>query len=236
MTTHIYTSFVELLHMLWISFVVKIRNLIEYVRVVFLYYRHSRFRNVDISFLLAYLFHNPYRISKKFLAHKGEKDLYAYGETPLTTMGIIIKECGITKEDTLFELGCGRGRGCFWLNTWVGCNVVGIDYIPEFIEKAKVLVEKNKLSGIEFRLEDILRTDYSGATVLYLYGTCYDEPFIKKLIEKMKHLPNGTRIISVSYPLTDYDTRNRFKIVKQFEGSFTWGETDIYLQEINTPQ
>lgn len=232
MTMHITTSFVELIHLLWINFIVKLRNLLEYCSVIFRYYGNANFRRVDLAFLRSYLFRNPFHISKKFLILKGEKELYAYGETPLTTLGEIANECGITSQDTVYELGCGRGRTCFWLNTYLGCRVIGIDYVPEFIEKALEIVQKCDLKNIEFRTEDILRADYTGASVLYLYGTCYEEPFIKKLIAHLKGLPKGTKIISVSYPLTEYAPADQFKLIKEFEGSFTWGEADIYLQEI----
>ncbi len=43
-------------------------------------------------------------------------------------MDVIARECGIQKEDVVFELGCGRGRTCFWLNTFIGCKVVGIGF------------------------------------------------------------------------------------------------------------
>lgn len=204
MTTHIASSFVELIHLLWINLVVKLRNLVEYVKVIFLYYGNARFRQVDLAFIRSYLLQNPYRISKKFLTLRKEKDIYAYGETPITTFGTIAKQCGITKEDTVFELGCGRGRGCFWFNTYLGCKVVGIEYIPEFVEKADAIKQAYELTDIEFRLQDILKADLTGATVIYLYGTCYEAPFIKQLVKLMKALPKGTKVISVSYPLTDY--------------------------------
>lgn len=232
MTMHITTSIVEMIQLLWINFIVKLRNLIEYFRVIFRYYGNANFRRIDLAFLRTYLFTNPFKISKKFLLLKGEKELYAYGETPLTTLGEIATDCNITPQDSVYELGCGRGRACFWLNTYLGCQVVGIDYVPDFIEKAEQLVRKYDLKNIEFRTQDILTADYTGATLLYLYGTCYEEPFIKKLISHLKGLPKGTRIISVSYPLTDYAPEDQFRLIKQFEGSFNWGEADIYLQEI----
>jgi SAM-dependent methyltransferase len=235
MTTHIASSFVELIHLLWINLVVKLRNLVEYIKVIFLYYGNARFRQVDLAFIRSYVFMNPYRISKKFLALRHEKDLYAYGETPITTFGVIAKQCGITKADTVFELGCGRGRGCFWFNTYLGCQVVGIEYIPEFVEKAYAIKKAYDLAGIEFRLQDILEADLSGATVIYLYGTCYESLFIKKLTKLMKALPPGTKVISVSYPLTDY-APDQFKVTKEFVAPFTWGHADVYLQELLSPE
>ena len=98
---------------------------------------------------LFYLFHNPYRVSRKFLQKRGEEDIYQYGETPLKTMSHICQEAGITKDDHLFELGCGRGLAAFFIRECFGCKVTAIEQIPIFVRIAKQL---NKLlhRGIHF--------------------------------------------------------------------------------------
>lgn len=211
---------------LWI----KLKLLLENFRSL-KYYGKSQFRKADLLLLRQYLFRNPYKISKEFLVKKGEKEVYAYGETPLTTLDLIVRACHITPADTVFELGCGRGRGCFWLSCYLGCRTVGVEYIPEFVLKAKKVQQTLKIANLEFRLGDILEADYSGATVLYLYGTCYDDPFLKQLIKRFKKLPKGIKIISISYPLTDY-APHLFEVTKVFEAPFTWGVGHVYLQQI----
>ncbi|MGH7250074.1 MAG: methyltransferase domain-containing protein, partial [Minisyncoccia bacterium] len=140
----------------------------------------------------------------------------------------IVRQCEISSKDIVYELGCGRGRCCFWLNCLLKCKVVGIEYIPAFIEKANHVKTELHFDNIEFRLGDILDADYSGATVLYLYGTCYDAPFLKKLLKKLNMLPSGTKIITVSYHLTDYSAD--YEVMKRFPAEFTWGTGDVYLQ------
>ncbi len=220
----------EYLELIWLSIVVKKRNLFEYLKVICRYYGNSAFRKVDMALLARYLFKSPYVISKEFLLKKGEENIYAYGETPLTTLEVIVRECGILSKDMVFELGSGRGRGCFWLNTVIGCGVVGIEYIPNFVNIAQHLVDRYKLKRVEFRLEDILEADYQGATVLYLYGTCYESAFIKKLLKRFAELPQGTKVITVSYPLTDFASKQEYEVMKRFPAQFTWGEADVYLQ------
>jgi len=212
---------------------VQKRNFVEYVRVVFNYYQKFSFAKVDFSLLLLYLFQNPFRIAKKFLLQRGEQDVYLYGETPLTTMEQIATDCAIKKQDTVFELGCGRGRCCFWLNAFVGCDVVGIEYVPLFIERAKKIKNLFNVQGLEFRDADMLETSFEGATFFYLYGTCYDTEFIEKLIEKFQKCPAGTKIVIVSYTLSEYCDDTIFTLVKQFPAGFTWGQADIYLQILN---
>jgi len=179
-----------------------------------------------------YLIHNPFSISKRFLIAKGESNIYAYGETPLTTLEKIANECSISKKDCVYELGCGRGRTCFWLHSFIGCKVVGIEMVPEFVERAKRITEKLKISNLQFQLTDMCTANYDDATVLYLYGTCLEDDTINTLIEKFSQLSAGTKIITVSYPLNDFTTKPCFEIMKCFTGTFTWGETEIYLNVV----
>lgn len=227
-------SFISLLKeqfiLLWINLKVKICNFIEYVRVVVRYYSRFNFAKIDAALLLSYFFSNPFRMSKQFLVGKGAKEIYTYGETPLTTLDSISRSFGITAHDVVFELGCGRGRTCFWLNEWLGCTVVGIDYVPAFIEKAQKIKERFHLQRISFRLEDLFQANLKGATVIYLYGTCFSASDIDLLINRFSELPKGTKIITVSYALTEFESETPFRLIKQIPASFTWGQTNVYLQ------
>lgn len=222
----------EFLSLLWLNFVVQIRNFIEFAKVASKYYSNFSFFKADVSLILMYLFHNPFSISKRFLAKQGEADVYAYGETPLTTLERIAQECDIRQNDCVFELGCGRGRTCFWLNSFIGCKVVGIEFIPEFIERASRIKNRLGIKGVQFRLEDMRKTDFSEATVCYLYGTCLDEETINILIKKFSKLRMGTKIITISYPLTDYTEESCFEVMKCFTGTFTWGEAEVFLHVV----
>ena len=210
-----------------LNFVVKIRNLIEHCRVIKRYYPNPTFKKVDRTLLGKYFFRSPFAISKDFLIQKGESDIYAYGETPLTTLEMISKECELNSRDVVYELGCGRGRGCFWLHCFIGCRMVGIEYIPDFVDIADSIRDRFALQNIEFRLGDILKGKYAEATVIYLYGTCYEDQFINKLLKRFSKLPKGKKIITVSFPLTDYSSN--FEVIKQFSAPFTWGHGDVYL-------
>lgn len=219
----------EYFSLLWINLRTHFYNFLEFVRVVFRYYTNVSFAKVDLSLLLTYLFNNPFYLSKKFLREKGEKDIYTYGETPLTTLEQIAKQCQLNSTDLVYELGAGRGRTSFWLNSFIGCRVIAIEYVPEFVQRAALIRDKFHIEGVEFRLQNMLEADLTGATVIYLYGTCLEENSIKTLMRKFDLLPAGTKIITVSYPLTDYTSRQNFEVMKCFSVPFTWGTADVYL-------
>lgn len=226
----IFTDLKEYVSLFWIKLKVQKRDFFEFLKVASRYYSNRKFLKIDFSILLLYLFNNPFKISKNFLRERGEQDLYSYGETPLTTLDFIAKECALNSHDRVFELGSGRGRTSFWLNTFIECKVVGIEYIPEFVQIANFIKDRYQVQGVEFRCEDMLETDFSDATTIYLYGTTLDNSFIEKLCEKFAKLPAGTKIITISYPLTDYSQGNHFEVMKRFSAKFTWGEADVYLQ------
>lgn len=220
----------EFFELLWINFVVQCKSLKEFIRVVFRYYSNIDFCKIDLLLLLTYLFNSPFIISKKFLKNTGQSDIYAYGETPLTTFDFILTNCQVQENDVLFELGCGRGRTCFWANAFKKCRVIGIDYIPEFISKANDLKNGFQVKNIEFRKQDFLQADFTNATIIYLYGTSLDEYSIKKLLSKFHSLPSGTKIITISYALSEYSTSTNYEVMKRFTAQFPWGEADVYLQ------
>jgi hypothetical protein len=219
----------EFFELLWLQFKVQTRNFSDFTQSVIHYYSNGLFAKLDIALILTYLFKNPYTISQRFLKARGERDIYAYGETPLTTLDFIAKECRITSKDTVFELGCGRGRTSFWLYSFIKCSVVGVDFVGDFIKRAQHISKSYELKGIEFRNENMIDTDFKGATIIYLYGTCLDDDFIRKLAQKFVLLPAGTKIITVSYPLTDYANKEDFEVMKCFPAQFTWGSADVYL-------
>ncbi len=177
------------------------------------------------AFHQAYRFCNPFHICKQFLKQKGEKQIDAYGETPLPVFHQIACECSLQKDDVVIEMGCGRGRGAIFLSHLIGCRVIGIDWVPLFIEKANSIVD-NQLPA-SFRCEAMQEADLSEATVIYLYGTCLEDREIDLLARRFESLPSSVKIVTVSYPLSDYSPH--FKTLKQFIASFPWGEAEIYV-------
>lgn len=220
----------EYFKLLGINFLVKGRNFIEYLRILYRYYRHWPFAKMDGSLVLMYLFDNPFSISRRYFYHRPHSNEFVYGETPLTTFAKIVKEASISSKDVFYDLGCGRGRLCFWLKCFIGCQVVGVEVVPEFIIRAKRIQRKLRVEGIEFREENFFKTDLKKATVIYLNGTCLEDHSIRQLVKRFAELAPGTRIITISYPLSDYTDQSLFETVKRFPASFTWGEGDVYIQ------
>jgi SAM-dependent methyltransferase len=178
------------------------------------------FTPFDRALKRAYRFHNPYHLCRRRQT--------VYGETPIPVFARIAEVCGIHSEDIVFEIGCGRGRGALFLSHLCNCQVIGIDWIPFFIRMANGVAGKAPLRTT-FLCEDMHSVDYSKATVIYLYGTCLSDEEIVSMAALFEKLPSRTKIVTVSYPLSEYS--RRFHVVDQFTGEFPWGEGEIYINK-----
>lgn len=194
-------------------------NLLELLKVSIRYYRSLQFFKLDLLLASRYLFKSPFRLSKD-----------TYGETPLTTLDKICKECRILSKDVVFDLGCGRGRALFWLRHFINCEVYGVDNQPIFIKRGNWVKNVCKVDKLTFLDDDFTKLNLEKATTIYFYGTSYEDEMIYKMVDLFKKLSPGTKIISVSYPLTDYTKEALFEFKKSFLATYPWGTTEVFLQ------
>lgn len=221
----------EPLILLAIALRVKLEDVYDWLYVMRRHDRSSTFRMADQALRRQYRFRNPYCISRRFLETKGADDIHSYGETPIRTFETLMRQCDLDSNDHVFELGCGRGRLCFLLRATIGCSVSGIEAIPTFTRIAEEVRSHLQLDGISFYQKNFLEVDFSEATFLYLCGTCLPDAEVEALARHLELLAPGTRILSISYPLTDFAVPGAFKVIDTFPARFPWGSTDAYLQK-----
>lgn len=214
----------EFCSLAWTRAIVTKRQFVDFLMTSTTYYGNWKFAKIDLRLLMLYFWTNPFRVSRSYLEATKAPDLYVYGETPLTTLQLICKKAAVTEKDVVLELGCGRGRTSFWLHQWLGCKVTGIDHVPAFIENANAVKEVFHLEGIDFIEGDYLTADWGNPSVIYLYGSNLHETDIKLLSNRMKKLPKGVKVISVSFPIPG------MVLLRRFQASFTWGDADVYVQ------
>jgi len=222
----------EKFYLLFLSLLVRARKIREERAVRRTFYKQTFFRSCDQVFLNAYKGIDPFRISKEYLIAKGAEEIYAYGETPITVWNEIAKRTTLTPKDQVADLGCGSARGLFFLDSYYGCSVVGVDWISEFVERARKISAQAGLSErAKFYTQEIVHTQLEGATLIYLYGTCLENEVILQLIESFKKLKLGTRIVTVSFSLNEYCGLNFFCVKEEFEALFPWGKATVFIQE-----
>ena len=71
--------------------------------------------------------------------------------------GLPTQYAKIKRGDTVVDLGSGAGNDCFIARNETGEDgrVIGIDFTPEMIEKARIATQKAGFLNVEFRLGDI---------------------------------------------------------------------------------
>lgn len=108
------------------------------------------------------------------------------------------KLAGVRKEDIVYDLGCGDGRTLVIAAKEFGAKAIGIEIDPLRFFISKVLIMFTGLSDkIKVRRENFLKSDFSDATVVFVYLV---PKALKRLKPKfLKELKKGTRIVSINY-------------------------------------
>ena len=80
----------------------------------------------------------------------------------------------IKKGDTVIDLGSGAGNDCFVARAETGetGKVIGIDFTPAMIEKARNNAEKRGLNNVEFRQGDIDNMPVADNTANVIVSNC----------------------------------------------------------------
>ena len=80
----------------------------------------------------------------------------------------------IKKGDTVIDLGSGAGNDCFVARHEIGAEgkVIGIDFTPIMIEKARINAEKLGYNNVEFREGDIDAMPVSDAVADVIVSNC----------------------------------------------------------------
>ena len=80
----------------------------------------------------------------------------------------------IKKGDTVIDLGSGAGNDCFVARAETGetGKIIGIDFTPPMIEKARANVEKLGFNNIEFRQGDIEKMPVTSGTADVVISNC----------------------------------------------------------------
>jgi precorrin-6B methylase 2 len=124
--------------------------------------------------------------------------------TPNEVVDMMLKLAGVTKKDTVYDLGCGDGRIVVTAAQKYGARGVGIDIDPERIAEANENVRKGKVEKlVKIVRGDLFEADISEATVVTLYLLT---DLNQKLRPKLwRDLRPGTRVVSHAFSMgTDW--------------------------------
>jgi precorrin-6B methylase 2 len=108
----------------------------------------------------------------------------------------------VTKQDVLYDLGCGDGRICITAAK-LGARAVGVEIDLQRLRECYDNLRNTQLKHlVEFRRESFFDTDLRPATVLAIYLL----PAINKLLrpKMLRELRPGARIIANYFEIADW--------------------------------
>jgi SAM-dependent methyltransferase len=131
-------------------------------------------------------------------------NLAPYVPTPIDVVHRMLELADVTKDDVLYDLGCGDGRIVIEAAQRYGSRGVGIDYDPERIAEARATAKRRGLEHlVTFRQEDALTTDVSEATVVTLYLLSSSNRKLRPNLTAQ--LQPGSRIVSHAFGMGNWE-------------------------------
>ena len=126
-----------------------------------------------------------------------------YVPTPEPVVEAMLQVANVTKNDVVYDLGCGDGRIPVTAARKYGARGVCFDIDPERIKEATANVAKNNVGNLVKVVHgDLFEQDLSGATVVTLY--LLPSLNVKLMPKLMKELKPGTRIVSHAFDMGDW--------------------------------
>ncbi len=126
-----------------------------------------------------------------------------YVPTTEEAVQAMLKLADVTKNDVLYDLGCGDGRIVIAAAKMYGARGVGIDINPERIAEAKANAKKAGVENlVRFEENDLFQADIHEASVVTLFLlTSVNLKLRPKLLEDLKP---GTRVVSNTFDMGDW--------------------------------
>jgi endoglucanase len=146
--------------------------------------------------------------------------------TPVEVVDKMLEMAKVTKDDLLYDLGCGNGAIVVEAAKRIGCRCVGFDIDPQRVREARANVAKNNVGNlVHIEQKDIFTLDLSPANVITLYLL----PSLNvKLIPQLEKLKPGSRIVS-----HDFDMRGVIpdeKVIVESSADTGYGsQHEVYL-------
>lgn len=118
-----------------------------------------------------------------------------YEPSPQYVVDAMLELAAVTRDDLLYDLGCGDGRIVITAAQKYGARGVGIDIDPRRIEEAKA---NAKTAGVEDRVKfvvgDLYTTSFGDATVVTLFLWPHVNRKLRPIL--WRQLQAGARVVS----------------------------------------
>jgi SAM-dependent methyltransferase len=125
-------------------------------------------------------------------------DIY-FVPTPQPVVDKMLELAKVTRDDVVYDLGCGDGRIVITAAKKYGCRGVGYDIDPKRVmESINNVREQGVMKLVRIEQKDVFTLDLSQASVITLYLL----PSLNvKLIPQLLKVKPGTRIVSHDFDM-----------------------------------
>jgi SAM-dependent methyltransferase len=134
------------------------------------------------------------------------QDLAPFVATPMAVAQKMLELAGVGENDVVYDLGCGDGRIVILAAQKFGARGVGIDFNPKRIDECvQGALEAGVEDRTEFRLGDVLKADFSDATVVTVYLLTRSHERLRPLLEEQ--LKSGSLVVTHNYSVPGWEAR-----------------------------
>lgn len=126
-----------------------------------------------------------------------------YVPTPMDVVEAMLDVAKVSKNDVVYDLGCGDGRIVVTAAKKYGATGIGVDLNPERIKEAN---ENAKEKGVENKVKfyegNLFDFDFSKASVLTLY--LLPDVNLQLMPKILKEMKPGSRVVSHAFDMGDW--------------------------------
>jgi len=175
-----------------------------------------------IKLLLVSLFILPFKVAGQESWYETGYNMgydVPYVPTRYEVVDEMLKMANVSKDDIIYDLGCGDGRIVITAAEKMGTHGVGIDIDPQRIkESTENAVNAKVTERVQFLQQDLFEAEITDATVVALY--LLSSVNLKLRPKLLRELKPGTRIVSHNYDMGDWQYE-QMKEVNTNMGSHT---------------
>lgn len=134
----------------------------------------------------------------------GKRPDVPYVPTRTPVLDAMLKLANVSKNDVLYDLGCGDGRIVIKAAKEYGAKGIGVDIDPERIKEANANARAAGVADkVNFIHGDLFDADFSKATVVTLYLLPSVNMKLRPIL--LQQLEPGTRIVSHAFDMGDWE-------------------------------
>lgn len=139
----------------------------------------------------------------------------------------------VTKDDVVYDLGCGDGRIVITAAKKYGAHGVGIDINPERIKEARANLAKESPEVqklVRFEENDLFEANFKEATVVTLF--LLPQINLKLQPKLLADLKPGTRVVSNTFDMGEWKAEKEANLAEAEDNEYSGLSSKFFLWTI----